>query len=102
MKIRKTKVYKKWVKKLRDNNARYRIFARLERLSQGHLGDCKPIGEGLTEMRIDYGPGYRIYYKDTGKEIIILLCGGDKSTQQEDIEEAKLLATQPLEEDDEN
>jgi putative addiction module killer protein len=101
MTIRKTDVYKKWIKKLRDNNARYRIFARLERLSEGNPGDCRPIGEGLSEMRIDYGPGYRIYYKDTGQEIIILLCGGEKSTQQEDIEKAKFLATQPLEEDDE-
>ena len=58
----------------------------------GNPGDVKPVGEGISEMRIDYGPGYRVYYKDTGKEIIILLCGGDKRTQQADITEAKKIA----------
>ena len=61
-------------------------------LSKGNPGDVKPIGEGCSEMRIDYGPGYRVYYKDTGREIIIILCGGDKSTQQEDIDRAKRFA----------
>jgi putative addiction module killer protein len=101
MKIRKTNVYKKWIKKLKDNRARYQILIHIERLSQGNPGDSKPVGEGLSEMRIDYGPGYRVYYKDTGKEIIILLCGGDKSTQQADIAKAKQIAALPMEEDDE-
>jgi len=64
---------------------------RIERLAEGNSGDVKPIGEGVSEMRIDYGPGYRVYYKDTGKEIIILLCGGDKSTQEADIVRAKVI-----------
>jgi putative addiction module killer protein len=67
---------------------------RIARLAAGNPGDCKAVGNGLSEMRIDYGHGYRVYFKDTGTEIIILLCGGDKSTQQEDIERAKLVAAQ--------
>ena len=92
MRVRKSSVYKKWIKKLGDERARYRINARIERLESGNPGDVKPAGEGITEMRIDYGPGYRVYYKDFGKEIIILLCGGDKTTQQEDIKNAKKIA----------
>jgi putative addiction module killer protein len=98
--IRKTSVYKKWFKALRDSRARYQILARIERLSEGNAGDSSPIGEGLSEMRIHCGPGYRVYYKDTGKEIVILLCGGDKSTQQADIARAKQIAALPLEEED--
>jgi putative addiction module killer protein len=75
-------VYKKWIDKLRDSRARYRILIRIKRLEAGNPGDAKPAGDGLSEMRIDYGPGYRVYYKDTGKEIIILLCGGDKTTRR--------------------
>jgi putative addiction module killer protein len=90
--MRKSSVYKKWIKNLRDERARYRINARIERLENGNPGDVKPAGEGISEMRIDYGPGYRVYYKDTGNEIIILLCGGDKTTQQEDINNAKKIA----------
>ncbi|MDL2229843.1 type II toxin-antitoxin system RelE/ParE family toxin [Treponema sp. OttesenSCG-928-L16] len=70
---------------MRDERARYRINARLERLKQGNPGDSRFLGD-ISEMRIDYGPGYRVYFKDTGLEIIILLCGGDKTTQQADIE----------------
>jgi putative addiction module killer protein len=98
MKIRESSVYKKWIRNLRDERARYRINARIERFKQGNPGDVKPVGEGVSEMRIDYGPGYRVYYKittayqDTGKEIIILLCGGDKATQDEDIKQAKKIA----------
>jgi putative addiction module killer protein len=92
MKIRESSVYKKWIKNLRDDRARYRIKARIERLRQGNPGDVKPSGEGVSEMRIDYGTGYRVYYKDTGKELIVLLCGGDKSTQDEDIKQAKKIA----------
>jgi putative addiction module killer protein len=92
MKIRESSVYKKWIRNLRDEQARYRINARIERLKQGNPGDVKPGGEGVSEMRIDYGTGYRVYYKDTRKEIIILLCGGDKATQDEDIKQAKKIA----------
>ena len=100
MRIRRTSVYKNWIKGLRDSRARYRILTRIKRLEEGNPGDCFPIGEGLSEMRIHYGPGYRVYFKDTGKEIIILLCGGDKSTQQEDIARAKYIATLPLDEEE--
>jgi len=100
MKIRKTSVYKKWIAGLRDNRARYRILTRIKRLEEGNPGDVKPVGEGISELRIDYGPGYRVYYKDTGNEIVILLCGGDKTTQQEDITKAKRIAGLPLEEEE--
>ena len=99
--VRKTDVFKKWMKKLKDAIARAHIDRRIDRLSRGNPGDVKPIGENCSEMRIDYGPGYRVYYKDTGREIIIILCGGDKSTQQDDIDRAKRLACEE-EEDDEN
>jgi putative addiction module killer protein len=92
MTIRRTDTFIKWLKNLKDSNARFRIYQRIERLASGNPGDVGPIGEGCSEMRIDYGPGYRVYYKDTGKEIIILLCGGDKTTQSKDIENAKKLA----------
>jgi len=89
--IRETDTYKKWFAGLRDNRAQYRILTRIRRLAIGNPGDVKSVGEGISEMRIHYGPGYRVYYKDTGKEIIILLCGGDKRTQSRDIENAKEL-----------
>jgi putative addiction module killer protein len=92
MTIRRTSLFQQWLDKLRDSRARYKILVRIKRLEGGNPGDVKPIGKGLSEMRIDYGPGYRVYYKHTEKEIIILLCGGDKSTQQADIARAKELA----------
>ncbi|GHU47398.1 addiction module antitoxin RelB [Spirochaetia bacterium] len=98
--IRKTDSYKKWIKNLQDSRAKSHIYARIDRLAIGNPGDWKSVGEGVIEMRIDYGPGYRVYYKDTGQEIIILLCGGDKSTQQEDIAKAKELVKE--ESEDEN
>jgi putative addiction module killer protein len=90
--IRKTDVFRKWMKKLKDTIAKAYINRRINRLERGNPGDVEPIGEGCSEMRIDYGPGYRVYYKDTGREIIIILCGGDKSTQQSDINKAKQIA----------
>ena len=90
--IRRSSVYKKWLKKLKDREAIARIDTRVRRLAAGNPGDVKSAGEGISEMRIDYGPGYRVYYKDTGKEIIILLCGGDKTTQEADIAKAKEIA----------
>ena len=92
MKVRQSSVYQKWIEGLRDERARYRINARIRRLEEGNPGDVKPAGGGISEIRIDYGPGYRVYYKDTGREIIILLCGGDKRTQQADIAAAKKIA----------
>ncbi len=74
-----------WMRQLRDAKARARIQARILRLSLGNPGDVKPVGKGVSEMRIDYGPGYRVYFLQRGAEIIILLCGGDKSNQQNDI-----------------
>jgi len=92
IKVHRSSVFIKWLKKLKDRVAKALIVARVKRLEEGNLGDSGPIGEGLFEMRIHYGPGYRVYFKDTGKEIVILLCGGDKSTQQADIIRAKKIA----------
>jgi putative addiction module killer protein len=92
MTLRRTDVFIKWLRNLNDSNARFRIYQRIDRLANGNPGDVRPIGEGCSEMRIDYGPGYRVYYKDTGKELIVLLCGGDKASQGKDIEKAKELA----------
>ncbi len=90
--ILKSASFDRWLRRLRDPNARARIQARIRRLSLGNSGDAKPIGEGLSEMRIDYGPGYRVYYMQRGTMLIVLLCGGDKRTQQEDIARAKKIA----------
>jgi putative addiction module killer protein len=90
--IRQTDEYVRWFAKLRDHRARARILARIRRLSLGNPGDVSPVGEGVSEMRIDYGPGYRVYFKRHGEGIIILLIGGDKRTQSRDIEKAKELA----------
>jgi len=90
--IRETEIFKTWFVSLRDTRAKTRIDIRIKRLALGNPGDVKPVGEGISELRIDYGPGYRVYYKNTGKEIIILLCGGDKNTQNKDIEQAKELS----------
>jgi putative addiction module killer protein len=92
MVIRRTDVFVKWIKKLADSNARFRIYQRIDRLAAGNPGDVEPVGEGCSEMRVNYGPGYRVYYTTAEKEIIILLCGGDKSTQSKDIAKAKELA----------
>jgi putative addiction module killer protein len=101
-KIRKTSIYKKWHKNLRDKTGKALIDARINRLVVGNAGDSAPIGEGLSELRIHFGPGYRVYYRDSGEEIVILLCGGDKSTQQSDISRAKEIAKMPLEEEKED
>lgn len=91
-KILQTETYRKWEKKLKDPRARKMITARLYRIANGLFGDTSPVGEGISELRIHYGPGYRIYFKQEGDIIIILLCGGDKSTQDKDIQKAKEIA----------
>lgn len=90
--LRKTQIFAEWIDGLRDTQGRARILARVERLAAGLLGDVKLIGEGVSELRIDCGPGYRVYFKKQGREIIILLAGGDKSTQSRDIKTALKLA----------
>lgn len=89
--IRKTDAFAKWIDGLEDILARARILVRIERLAAGNPGDVKPVGEGVSEMRIDYGPGYRVYFKKTGEEVIILLAGGAKDTQSRDIKTASRL-----------
>jgi putative addiction module killer protein len=90
--IKQTETYRKWEHKLKDHKAKAAIAARVFRLANGLPGDVSPVGQGISELRIHYGSGYRIYFKQNGNEIIILLCGGDKSTQSRDIEVAKKLA----------
>ena len=90
--IRKTEFFAKWIDGLRDVSARARILVRIERLAEGNPGDVRPVGEGISEMRIDYGPGYRVYYKKQGSKFVILLAGGDKRSQSKDIKNALNLA----------
>jgi putative addiction module killer protein len=90
--IRKTEAFVKWLDGLRDIRARSRVLARIERLIAGNPGDVKPVGEGVSELRIDYGPGYRVYFVRRGQTLIVLLAGGDKSTQTKDIRTAIRLA----------
>jgi putative addiction module killer protein len=92
--IRQTERFAEWLEDLRDLRARARIQARIERLIGGNPGDVRPIGAGVSELRINYGPGYRVYYQQKGTTLIILLAGGDKSSQPGDIEEALSLARQ--------
>jgi putative addiction module killer protein len=90
--IRKTEAFVQWLDGLRDIKERSRVLARIERLASGNPGDVKPVGEGVSELRIDYGPGYRVYFVKQGQTVIVLLAGGDKSTQAEDIRTAIRLA----------
>ena len=90
--IRKTDVFVDWLDGLKDIRARARVLVRIERLAAGNPGDVKPVSEGVSELRIEYGPGYRVYFKKRGKELIILLAGGDKSTPSKDIRKALRLA----------
>ena len=92
MEIRKTDLFVQWLDDLRDFQGRARVQARIERLAAGNPGDVEPVGEGVSELRIHYGPGYRVYFKKRGRELIILLAGGDKSTQVKDIKAALRLA----------
>ena len=90
--IRKTETFARWLDGLRDVRARARVQVRIERLAAGNAGDVEPVGEGVFELRIDYGPGYRVYFKKHGREVVILLAGGDKRTQSADIKTALRLA----------
>lgn len=99
--VRKTSVYDNWFDALRDTRAKARINARVYRLQNGNPGDVKPVGEGISELRINYGPGYRVYYVQRGEVVVILLCGGDKSTQAADIKRAKEIASE-IEDKDED
>ena len=90
--IRQTNVYIQWFGRLRDRQARARINTRIRRLSLGNFGDVKPVGRGVSELRINYGPGYRVYFTQRGQTLVILLAGGDKRTQDQDIQTAQNLA----------
>lgn len=90
--VRQTEEFEQWHAELRDRRAAAKVAARIDRLRFGNWGDVKPVGEGVSEIRIDYGPGYRLYAKGRGNDVVVLLCGGDKTTQQGDIERAKQLA----------
>ena len=92
LEVCKTEVYATWLDSLRDVRARARVLVRVERLAAGNPGDVSPVGEGVSELRIDYGPGYRVYFKKRDRTIIVLLAGGDKRTQSRDIETAFRLA----------
>lgn len=92
MELKKTDIYATWLDALRDLRARARIQARVERLAAGNPGDVKSVGSGVSELRIDHGPGYRVYFIQRGNEFIVLLAGGDKSTQAKDIKAAIQLA----------
>ena len=92
LEVRRTEVFAKWLDGLRDARAKARVLVRIERLAAGNPGDVRPVGEGVSELRIDYGPGYRVYWKRHGRMVVVLLAGGDKRTQSEDIDTALRLA----------
>ena len=94
LEVYKTEEFASWFKKLLDRQAKARIQARIDRLEQGHFGDVEPVGNGVNELRVFYGPGYRIYFARRSSVVVILLTGGDKSSQSKDIEKAKELARQ--------
>lgn len=87
--VRQTDHFAQWLRKLRDVRARTKIVTRIRRAEFGNFGDVAPVGDGVSEMKVHYGPGYRIYFVQDGEEIVILLCGGDKSSQERDIARAK-------------
>jgi len=89
--LKQTETFKKWWTRLKDDRAKAIILARLDRLAYGLAGDTEPVGQGVSELRIHYGPGYRVYYRQSGQTIIILLCGGNKASQAKDIKAAQRL-----------
>jgi putative addiction module killer protein len=92
--LRKTAIFSHWMDALRDHKARAKIAARIDRLAMGNSGDVAPVGQGVSELRINYSPGYRVYFLRRGLTLMILLCGGDKGTQAKDIKTAKKLAAE--------
>jgi putative addiction module killer protein len=90
--LRRTVDFDKWLKGLRDTRAKAKILVRIERLAHGNPGDVAPVGDGISELRVHFGPGYRVYFRQVGTRIVVLLCGGDKDTQTTDILRAKALA----------
>jgi putative addiction module killer protein len=92
--IKRTDEFSGWLRNLRDIRARAKVISRIERLNGGNPGDVAPVGDGISEMRIHYGPGYRVYYIQRGEEIVVLLCGGDKRSQDSDISAARKLASE--------
>jgi putative addiction module killer protein len=92
--VLKSTTFTTWIDGLKDRTARARILTRLDRVAAGNLGDVKPVGAGVSELRITYGPGYRVYILTQGADVVVLLCGGDKSSQPADIARAKLIAQQ--------
>ena len=100
IRLKQTSVYRKWESKLKDEKARAVIAARLFRLANGLGGDIASVGGGVSELRIHYGPGYRVYFRRQGEQIVILLCGGDKHTQDRDIREARRLAIEWRDDDE--
>ena len=92
--LKQTETFRKWRTELKDQRARALIASRLDRLAYGHTGDAEPVGEGVSELRIHHGPGYRVYFQKRDRTVIVLLCGGDKGTQVRDIKTAKRLASE--------
>ncbi|WP_091917544.1 type II toxin-antitoxin system RelE/ParE family toxin [Mesorhizobium sp. YR577] len=92
--LKQTATFRKWQRRLKDGKAKAAIAMRLHRLASGNPGDVAPVGEGVSELRIHYGPGYRVYFQNRGETIVVLLCGGDKGTQETDIRTAKRLASE--------
>lgn len=92
--VKRTVEFSSWLKDLRDLRARAKVISRIDRLALGNPGDVRPVGDGVSELRIDYGPGYRVYYVQRGEEYVVLLCGGDKDSQDADIKSAKKLASE--------
>lgn len=90
--IIRSETFSQWLESLKDSRARARILMRIDRMKEGNFGDAEPIGKGLSEARIHYGPGYRVYFMQQGDRIVVLLCGGDKSTQAKDIKLAERIA----------
>lgn len=89
--VRETEVFSTWLSSLQDSRARAKIALRIDRLARGNPGDAEPVGEGVSEMRVHYGPGYRVYYTKIEQVIVLLLCGGNKKTQAGDVKTAKAL-----------
>jgi putative addiction module killer protein len=94
LRFKKTDEFDQWLSSLADQRAQAKIASRIERLGRGNPGDVKPVGAGVSEMRVSDGPGYRVYFKQTGKTVVLLLCGGDKSAQEKDVKRAKEIAAE--------